>query len=41
MTAHILRPHTVVGDHKVTTAEIADDMSAHHADHPRLRALSA
>ncbi|MEU1332806.1 PhlD [Streptomyces sp. NPDC005865] len=39
MTAHILRPHTVVGDHKVTTAEIADDVSAHHADHPRLRAL--
>lgn len=39
MTAHVLRPHTVVGDHKVTTAEIADDVSTHHADHPRLRAL--
>ncbi|MFF1380429.1 PhlD [Streptomyces sp. NPDC058308] len=39
MTAHVLSPHTVLGDHKVTTAEIADDVSAHHADHPRLRAL--
>ncbi|MFJ2766458.1 PhlD [Streptomyces sp. NPDC087300] len=39
MTAHVLRPHTVVGDHKVTTAEIADDISTHHADHPRLRAI--
>lgn len=39
MTAHVLRPQTVVGDHKVTTAEIADDISAHHADHPRLRAI--
>ncbi|MFK4069741.1 PhlD [Streptomyces sp. NPDC029674] len=39
MTAHVLRPHTVVGDHKITTAEIADDVRAHHADHPRLRAI--
>ncbi|MEV0254449.1 PhlD [Streptomyces sp. NPDC050732] len=39
MTAHVLRPRTVVGDHKVTTAEIADDVSTHHADHPRLRAI--
>ncbi|MET8690331.1 PhlD [Streptomyces sp. NPDC004732] len=39
MTAHVLRPHTVFGDHKVTTAEIAEDVSAHHADHPRLRAI--
>ncbi|MEU6994683.1 PhlD [Streptomyces sp. NPDC046465] len=39
MTAHVLSPHTVLGGHKVTTAEIADDVSAHHADHPRLRAL--
>ncbi|MFI1676090.1 PhlD [Streptomyces sp. NPDC020607] len=39
MTAHVLRPRTVLGDHKVTTAEIADDVSAHHADHPRLRAI--
>lgn len=39
MTAHVLRPRTVLGDHKVTTAEIADDVSRHHADHPRLRAI--
>ncbi|MFD4630900.1 PhlD [Streptomyces sp. NPDC058284] len=39
MTAHVLRPHTVVGEHKVTTAEIADDVSARHPDHPRLRAI--
>ncbi|MEV7192357.1 PhlD [Streptomyces sp. NPDC093510] len=39
MTAHVLRPHTVVGDHKVTTAEIADDVRTRHSDHPRLRAI--
>ncbi|KUL54165.1 MULTISPECIES: PhlD [unclassified Streptomyces] len=39
MPAHVSRPQTVVGDHKVTTAEIADDIRAHHAGHPRLRAI--
>ncbi|MFD9904517.1 PhlD [Streptomyces sp. NPDC059063] len=39
MPAHVLRPLTVVGDHKVTTAEIADDIRVHHPDHPRLRAF--
>ncbi len=39
MPAYVSRPQTVVGDHKVTTAEIADDIRAHHAGHPRLRAI--
>ncbi|MFE0106069.1 PhlD [Streptomyces sp. NPDC059009] len=33
------RPQTVFGDHKVTTAEITDDIRLHHADHPRLGAI--
>ncbi|WP_344441267.1 PhlD [Streptomyces kunmingensis] len=32
------RPRTVLGAHKVTTDEIADDIRAHHPDHPRLAA---
>ncbi|MET9543990.1 3-oxoacyl-[acyl-carrier-protein] synthase III C-terminal domain-containing protein [Streptomyces sp. NPDC006627] len=39
MPAHVSRPRTVVGDHKVTTSEIAEDISAHHSGHPRLRAI--
>ncbi|MFH8989906.1 PhlD [Streptomyces sp. NPDC017940] len=38
MPAHVLRPQTVLGDHKVTTSEIAEDVRLHHPDHPRLRA---
>jgi predicted naringenin-chalcone synthase len=39
MPVHITRPTTVLGGHKVTTAEIADDIRAHHPDHPRLGAI--
>ncbi|GGS11859.1 hypothetical protein GCM10010252_58850 [Streptomyces aureoverticillatus] len=39
MPAHVLRPLTVVGDHKVTTAEIAEDVRARHSGHPQLRAV--
>jgi predicted naringenin-chalcone synthase len=39
MPAHVSRPQTVVGDHKVTTAEIADDIRSHHPEHPRLGAF--
>ncbi|MFG2502968.1 type III polyketide synthase [Streptomyces sp. NPDC048441] len=39
MLVHVSRPQTVVGDHKVATSEIADDIRAHHPDHPRLRAI--
>ncbi|WP_405655604.1 PhlD [Streptomyces sp. RK9] len=39
MPAHVLRPLTVLGDHQVTTAEIADDVRNHHPDHPRLGAF--
>ncbi|MFH8484368.1 3-oxoacyl-[acyl-carrier-protein] synthase III C-terminal domain-containing protein [Streptomyces longisporoflavus] len=39
MTAHVSRPQTIVGDHKVTTAEIADDIRSHHPEHPRLGAF--
>jgi predicted naringenin-chalcone synthase len=37
--AYVSRPQTVFGDHKVTTTEIADDIRAHHPDHPRLAAV--
>ncbi|MEU6016891.1 PhlD [Streptomyces sp. NPDC047515] len=37
--AYIARPYTVLADHKVTTSEIADDIRAHHPDHPRLAAI--
>ncbi|MFJ8825847.1 PhlD [Streptomyces sp. NPDC102467] len=36
--AYVSRPRTVLGAHKVTTDEIADDIRAHHPDHPRLAA---
>ncbi|MFD0416084.1 PhlD [Streptomyces sp. NPDC127108] len=39
MPVHVLRPLTVLGDHQVTTAEIAEDVQAHHPDHPRLGAF--
>ncbi|MEV5602563.1 PhlD [Streptomyces sp. NPDC052299] len=39
MPAYIARPTTVFPAHKVTTAEIADDIRAHHPDHPRLAAI--
>ncbi|MEU2564601.1 PhlD [Streptomyces longispororuber] len=39
MSAFVLRPRTVVGDHKITTAEITDDIRRHHAGHPRLGAF--
>ncbi|WP_030676571.1 polyketide synthase [Streptomyces sp. NRRL B-1347] len=39
MSAYVLRPQTVVGDHKVTTAEITDDIRLHHPEHPRLGAF--
>lgn len=39
MPAYVSRPRTVFGDHKVTTAEIADDIRVHHSDHPRLGAI--
>lgn len=39
MPAYVSSPRTVFGDHKVTTAEIADDIRVHHADHPRLAAI--
>ncbi|WP_331746937.1 PhlD [Streptomyces sp. NBC_00842] len=39
MPAYIARPTTVFPAHKVTTAEIADDIRTHHPDHPRLAAI--
>jgi predicted naringenin-chalcone synthase len=39
MPAHIAQPTTVLAPHKVTTAEIADDIRAHHPGHPRLGAI--
>ncbi|MFE1449736.1 beta-ketoacyl-[acyl-carrier-protein] synthase family protein [Streptomyces olivaceoviridis] len=39
MPAHIARPTTVLAPHKITTAEIADDIRAHHPQHPRLGAI--
>ncbi|WP_353946721.1 PhlD [Streptomyces sp. HUAS MG91] len=38
MPAYISTPRTVLGAHKVTTDEIADDIRAHHPGHPRLAA---
>ncbi|MFI7387862.1 PhlD [Streptomyces sp. NPDC049813] len=38
MSVYVSRPRTVLGSHKVTTDEIADDIRAHHPDHPRLAA---
>ncbi|MFF7335401.1 PhlD [Streptomyces sp. NPDC008150] len=39
MPAHIAQPVTVLAAHKITTAEIADDIRTHHPDHPRLAAI--
>ncbi|MFF1916148.1 PhlD [Streptomyces sp. NPDC058239] len=39
MPAYIARPSTVFPVHKVTTAEISDDIRTHHPDHPRLGAI--
>jgi predicted naringenin-chalcone synthase len=39
MPAYISRPVTVLPDHKVTTAEILDDIRNHHPDHPRARVI--
>ncbi|MFB9558626.1 PhlD, partial [Streptomyces roseoviridis] len=39
MPVYIHRPHTVLPAHKVTTAEIVDDILAHHPDHPRRAVL--
>ncbi|MER5255937.1 PhlD [Streptomyces sp. NPDC002855] len=39
MPAYVSRPQTIFGDHKITTAEIADDIREHHPDHPRLSAI--
>lgn len=39
MPAYICRPHTVLPAHKVTTAEIIDDIRHHHPDHERIRSL--
>ncbi|MCX3061191.1 beta-ketoacyl-[acyl-carrier-protein] synthase family protein [Streptomyces beihaiensis] len=38
MPAYVSRPRTVLGAHKVTTDEIADDIRANHQGHPRLNA---
>jgi predicted naringenin-chalcone synthase len=35
--AYIARPTTALPAHKVTTAEIVDDIRTHHFDHPRLK----
>lgn len=39
MPAHIARPTTILAAHKITTDEIAEDIRAHHTDHPRLGAI--
>ncbi|QBJ94470.1 PhlD (plasmid) [Streptomyces seoulensis] len=39
MPVRISQPVTILAAHKVTTAEIADDIRAHHPDHPRLGAI--
>lgn len=36
---YISRPVTTLPAHKVTTAEIIDDIRAHHPDHPRARVI--
>lgn len=36
MPAYTTRPQVVLPAHKVTTAEILDDIRSHHHDHPRL-----
>ncbi|QLJ06805.1 PhlD (plasmid) [Streptomyces sp. NEAU-sy36] len=39
MPVHIAHPTTVLAPHKITTPEIADDIRAHHPNHPRLGAI--
>ncbi|MFC8126941.1 3-oxoacyl-[acyl-carrier-protein] synthase III C-terminal domain-containing protein [Streptomyces sp. NPDC057302] len=39
MPAFVSSPRTVFGSHKVTTDEIADNIRAHHHDHPRLSSI--
>lgn len=39
MPVHVARPCTVLAPHKITTGEIADNIRAHHPDHPRLAAV--
>ncbi|MEU7581269.1 3-oxoacyl-[acyl-carrier-protein] synthase III C-terminal domain-containing protein [Streptomyces sp. NPDC041068] len=39
MSAFVSTPRTVLGAHKVTTDEIADDIRAHHHNHPRINAI--
>ncbi|MYT73724.1 MULTISPECIES: PhlD [unclassified Streptomyces] len=39
MPAYVSPPRSVLGTHKVTTEEIADDIRAHHREHPRLGAF--
>ncbi|MGW0536711.1 PhlD [Streptomyces sp. NPDC003032] len=39
MPAFVSVPRTVLGAHKVTTDEIAEDIRTHHRDHPRLNAI--
>nr|BBG91909.1 type III polyketide synthase [Streptomyces sp.] len=36
MPAYVSEPVTVLPPHKITTAEICEDVRAHHGDHPRL-----
>ncbi|MGW7520732.1 PhlD [Streptomyces sp. NPDC054796] len=37
MSAYVTRPSVVLPAHKITTAEISDDIRDHHPHHPRLR----
>lgn len=39
MRAFVSRPDLVIGDHKVSTEEITDDIRRHHGGHPRLAAV--
>ncbi|MGW4270821.1 PhlD [Streptomyces seoulensis] len=39
MPVHIAQPATTLAPHKITTAEIADDIRTHHPHHPRLTAI--
>ncbi|MGV4985753.1 PhlD [Streptomyces sp. NRAIS4] len=39
MPVHIALPTTILAAHKITTAEIADDIRIHHPDHTRLGAV--
>jgi len=36
LAAYVARPAIVHGAHKISTAEILDDIRAHHPDHPKL-----